>query len=638
MQINRLRADFGALHGGELDLHSGLNIIQTPNESGKSTWCAFIRAMLYGIDSSERARAGRQPDKVRYAPWDGSPMCGEMEITHGGREITLARSTKTASAPMRMFSAVYTGTGEAVPGITGANAGEALTGAVRGVFESSAFIKQAGVAVSGSPELETRITALVSSGAEDECWSDADGRLRAWQRARRWNRRGRIPELEAEIAEKNDALRSLKDAGRERARLRAELEAAEQELPRIQAEIAEERKSRRRAALERLSENKRLLHERESAAQKAEEELERCRKQRAALPFGAGNTSGEVTQEAEQDARRARSLAEAAGESMPYVLFIIPVLMLIISLLCTHITWYAVAGGVLLSAVVFALLLRSHRRTMTAAKNARDELEALLLRYGAEDADGILKRAELFADACKAELSAEKDAAAARAELERVRAAQSEQDSGILSELDVSASGRRLAEAQARVSALREKLAKADGGLGVMGDPLVLESEKKELEEALARLTQQYDALELAVSALAEANAEIQTRFSPALSRRAGELFARLTGGRYEALSLDRGLAAAVRKTGDAAQRSSQFLSSGAQDQLYLAVRLAICELVLGGDEPCPIILDDALCAFDGQRLGLALELLLEIAQTRQVILFTCQERENEYLERIRNK
>lgn len=636
MHINRLRADFGALHGDELELNAGLNIIQMPNESGKSTWCAFIRAMLYGIDSSERARSGRQPDKVRYAPWNGAPMRGEMEITHGGREITLARSTKAANAPMRVFSAVYTGTGEAVPGLTGANAGETLTGAVKGVFESSAFIKQAGVAVSGSPELETRIAALVSSGAEDECWSDADERLRAWQRARRWNKRGRIPELEAEIAEKDNALRGLKDAGKESAALRRELEAAEQELPRIQAEIAEERKSRRRAALERLSENKRLLHERESAAQQAEGELETCRKQRAAFTFGEGKSAGDVSREAERDARRARELAEKSGEGMPYVLFVIPALLLIISLLSAYIVWYAVCIGVVLSGIVFVLLLRSRRNTRAAAGAARDELETLLLRYGAEDADGILKRAELFAAACKAEALAESAADAARAELDRVSAEQKEQDSGILSELDISASGRRLTEAQARVSALRERLARAEGGFGVMGDPLVIESEKKELEEKLARLTQQYDALELAVSALAEANTEIQTRFSPELSRRAGELFAQLTEGRYEALSLDRSLAAAARPTGDAVQRSSQFFSAGAQDQLYLAVRLAICELVLGGDEPCPIILDDALCTFDEQRLARAMELLLEISKTRQVILFTCQSRENECLKELK--
>ena len=61
MKINKLTASFGKLENETLSLHDGLNIIYAPNESGKSTWCAFIMAMLYGVDSSERARAATCP-------------------------------------------------------------------------------------------------------------------------------------------------------------------------------------------------------------------------------------------------------------------------------------------------------------------------------------------------------------------------------------------------------------------------------------------------------------------------------------------------------------------------------------------------------------------------------------------------
>ena len=81
MKINRLTASFGKLQGDTLRFHDGLNIIYAPNESGKSTWCAFIRAMLYGVDSAERSRAGYLPDKLKYVPWSGAPMEGTMELT-----------------------------------------------------------------------------------------------------------------------------------------------------------------------------------------------------------------------------------------------------------------------------------------------------------------------------------------------------------------------------------------------------------------------------------------------------------------------------------------------------------------------------------------------------------------------------
>ena len=56
MLIRRMTAFFGKLQGETLELQEGLNILQAPNETGKSTWCAFLISMLYGINSRERDR------------------------------------------------------------------------------------------------------------------------------------------------------------------------------------------------------------------------------------------------------------------------------------------------------------------------------------------------------------------------------------------------------------------------------------------------------------------------------------------------------------------------------------------------------------------------------------------------------
>ena len=51
-----MTATFGKLEGETLDLNQSLNVLCAPNEWGKSTWCAFLTAMLYGIDTRERSR------------------------------------------------------------------------------------------------------------------------------------------------------------------------------------------------------------------------------------------------------------------------------------------------------------------------------------------------------------------------------------------------------------------------------------------------------------------------------------------------------------------------------------------------------------------------------------------------------
>jgi uncharacterized protein YhaN len=57
-----------------------------------------------------------------------------------------------------------------------------------------------------------------------------------------------------------------------------------------------------------------------------------------------------------------------------------------------------------------------------------------------------------------------------------------------------------------------------------------------------------------------------------------------------------------------------------------------VCQLALAGDDPAPLVLDDALVAFDDHRLSLALDLLQELSAQRQILLFTCQSRERQAL------
>ena len=70
---------------------------------------------------------------------------------------------------------------------------------------------------------------------------------------------------------------------------------------------------------------------------------------------------------------------------------------------------------------------------------------------------------------------------------------------------------------------------------------------------------------------------------------------------------------------------SGLYLSKGTVDQIYLAVRLAVCDLCL---PDAPLVLDEALAAFDDVRAKRALELLQELSAQRQILLFSCHHRE----------
>ena len=127
------------------------------------------------------------------------------------------------------------------------------------------------------------------------------------------------------------------------------------------------------------------------------------------------------------------------------------------------------------------------------------------------------------------------------------------------------------------------------------------------------------------MTVLDEANTTLQNRFSPALGKLAAEYMQFVTEGKYDGVMLDRDFSATVHENGENVPRSAEYLSAGTLDIMYLAVRLAVCELALPEGETCPLIIDDALVNLDETRLEQAMALLREIAKERQIILFSCR-------------
>ena len=187
-----------------------------------------------------------------------------------------------------------------------------------------------------------------------------------------------------------------------------------------------------------------------------------------------------------------------------------------------------------------------------------------------------------------------------------------------------------LARTQTLLAAVQSQLDQSRGRLEQFGSEAELTAKKQMLGEQLETLNERKAALELARAALEQANTALAARFSPRLVQEASEIFAALTGGRYARVQVDRRMNLEAGEQ-DAVMHRLLSLSGGTADGLYLAVRLAICRLLLPAS--APIVLDDALAMLDDTRLRLALQLLQQEAASRQILLFTCQSREAQTLE-----
>jgi len=707
-----MQATFGRLDGAVLTPQPGLNVISLPNEAGKTTWGAFLTAMLYGVDTKVRTTKDALAAKYRYRPWSGKPMEGTMEVTHKGRNITIQRQSK-GRIPMGVFRAWDTDTGEEIPELTGENCGKLLTGVEKSVFVRTVFIGQGAMAVTRDAGLEQRLSSLVTTGDETVSFTKTADALRQWKNHVRHNRTGYLPETEAQLAAVEEKLRAIRAYHQQDLSLHTEAEALTAELKRLShvetcllaADIRQKR--------QQLEEAENALRSAQQDRDRATEalatlpslqDLAQLRRQLEAVKTAPAEEPGLTAPEAPQLPEALLSLTpeqlqtKAAGDAaalrqlqeekplppLPWIAAAIGALGLGLSLLhplCAlllvpalilfvlHLTgkkaqkarlaenevksgqllalWQAdSADAVLLAAARYAEALRRHDEAMAAfenaqkarkdARQAQDAATAELLSavrafavniYTLSDAENAVTAAE---QAHRAFAAAENDLSHRRATRDAVRAAVGSLPEGDAAPAEDFSATHSLPQVRRELARMQEALNRnatqlaAHGGLvQALGDPAVLEAQKQQLAEKQAALQTRHDALTLAAEVLAEANDRLRSQFSPRLTEVTAELFSAMTGGKYAGLRLPEDLAMEVREEGEAVTREQSYLSGGTRDQLYLALRLAMCRLAL--DEDVPLVLDDALVYFDEDRLTQAMTLLEAEAKTRQILLFTCR-------------
>jgi chromosome segregation protein len=148
-----------------------------------------------------------------------------------------------------------------------------------------------------------------------------------------------------------------------------------------------------------------------------------------------------------------------------------------------------------------------------------------------------------------------------------------------------------------------------------------LELRIRSQEEELDRLRFERDALVLAYGWVNEAAEQFRATYREDLERRVSEQYAALTGRAGRRVRVDDRFRL-VPVEPDGSEFSPAQLSQGARDQLHLAMRLALADL-LSGTVPLPLFLDDPFVHFDEQRLEHLRAALERLAGSRQWILLT---------------
>lgn len=156
----------------------------------------------------------------------------------------------------------------------------------------------------------------------------------------------------------------------------------------------------------------------------------------------------------------------------------------------------------------------------------------------------------------------------------------------------------------------------------------IIDEEIEELENAKARLEDMGFSLKTALDVLEESGIEIKRNFTPLLSEYLCDIADKITPSRYSDLRVDDNLLLKVKDNESGNVISAYALSGGTTDQLYLALRLALVKMMEKKDERLPVIMDEVFSQFDDERVKNSMTLLDKLSLERQIIFFTCRERE----------
>ena len=686
MQFTRLRMNhFGKFHNYELELKPGINLIYGENEAGKTTLHTFIKGMLFGIERARgRGAASKDDIYTKYLPWDyPGAYRGQMDILLQGREYRLLRSFHGND---KSFSVMDLETGrelkleeglisELIPGLTEATYRNTVSIGQLGsrtdaelAFQVRNYITN--LSVTGSKEVDIRKVAaflseqrkaLEAADPAEELKRLASEIEEGTLREDRLNElMGRLRQLVSEESELTGRIERASDG------LNQELLQRIEQLPAILEKYETYREFARQGHLleeqiEKLQESNSSLEKDIGKLHSVQKELKEAKDLCASLPQQEDRLQQLKKEKKEAAKRRARRNI-LFGIVPAYGIGILAALLLPASARLPVLAVSIIAGSLLF------LLLSSQNRAYLKEYEERIKEQELLYRR----TDGRWRElAERLRISSPQELGVRQEELMkaaytlehGRLRLEELAQSRSELEDKedllldqimtymqyFLSEDELNDSAierlkeavrakkeealgkqeemkRQLIDCRLKIEKLRWEIAALEGN----EEQLLLNKERfSELEQKQRELAVELEAVKLARSTIEDLSSDIHDSFGRQLNMAVSEMIKEVTDHKYSDLKVDEKLEVKVCHEGEYVPLDR--LSAGTMDQVYLSLRLAAADLLLGKEE-LPLLLDDSFAFYDENRMKAAIR---RLAGREQLLIFTCHRRERSVLEEL---
>lgn len=641
---------FGKLNNLNIHFSDGLNVIYGENESGKSTLQAFIKASLFGLKGKRGGKEGAAVLK-RFLPWNGNAFSGHMNFTlSDGR--TYRADNDFANGVCQLFDKTFND-------ISGNCNPEKLLGISEDLFERTVFVKQMGsrLDLPASKDLLERISNLSEIGEEISVKNTYNILKEALIRQVGTDRSYTRP---LDII--NERLGALSEERMKAAEFHKANTQSISNLQQLKQNICELEIRHRliETAIEHCRNNNELkaLYERKSdlvflndSINKSEGKIESLNTQISELQHKSlpGNMALADKSENGKPSVRIKKVVYASigaivWAAIAFVLFKanlkLPWLLLSEGLALAGFGIIALAvnrKGSAKNKVVPVNTEDSSRLALIlseALKSEQQQLDTLLKRKSQLNADNIansISRLEKRLDTISEELGAKAEQHSGLVPAEEIVLINGILESGtnMLPQL------LKTEEAlENRIQQQREELAGVEAvmkaGTGHRSEQLI-EEDIIRLSRQKSKLEQRGQALKMAMEAMESAANEVRNKHIPNMNKRFNQVFSELTCNKYSDVRMGDGIM--VSQPDSKSIVSANMLSDGTIDQLYLALRIAAADTIARNNETLPLILDEPFSQYDDKRIESTLDYIYQVSQKRQVIIFTCKQRERDIIQ-----
>ncbi len=594
---------FGKLSNFDLQFCDGRNLILQQNGYGKSTICAFIKAMFYGLSATKQNvyvdKELDEKETLKWKPWSESgSFGGSITFVFEDKEYRIERSF-VASPKRDECVLVCLTNGKIDTDVQDETLGQRFFGLSAKAFLRSAFIPQNDVTLANEESFSNKLSGMVTGGDV----TNAVARLTEYSRSISGNRaNAELVVLQKQKAGIVEKIEKVERAFEEVYFAEENLKRAKNELSRLQNELEQTKREKERIIASRTP----LSHQ---------SELINTKSERVALELELETL--EKFDRAEKDAvalEKIKSEKHAKNWILGLVgcLFVVTVVFFILQ------NW-AVASVFSVASVCFGLFFVFDKNNTEKQKRERmaEILEKYNLSCSVEKAIEILK--EKFSALQKIQVALVRCSA-------KIAILEEKQDDGALQKQN------ELSEKETNIQHEITRISNQIGAFQKTVDDGKNLPSVSTLEASLADVNVQIENFEFldscakkAIVLLQKSKDELSQAYLPKLAAIAKEYLSTLTNGEFEQIVVNDKFELSLVEKGQT-QPLSRF-SRGVQEQVLFAFRLALCKIV---SRDSVLIIDDAFVDYDETRFNNAISLLKTL--NNQIVYFSCHDRSKNFL------